>query len=149
VDRRLLPDCCEDWILDWGARYPEGKHFSCLECGRAWTKQADDTFQDEGGAVYHRVEARGFPSLAAAEGAAPLLNRCCLKILIEYGPKMTKVEEFECPVCDTRWRKQSDPRSFPAGSGDSYVNVETGHRFRRESGRTRAFLHLLEPLPSA
>lgn len=149
MDRRLLPDCCEDWILDWGSRYPEGKSFACLECGRRWTKLDEDTYQDEGKTIYRRTETRGFPSLAAVEGAAPLLNRCCLKVLLEYGPKMTKVEAFECPVCDTRWRKQADPRSFPAGSGDTYVNVETGHRFRRESGRTRPFLHLLDPTPSA
>jgi hypothetical protein len=143
VDRRLLPDCCEDWILTWGTHYPAGRAFACLECGRPWEKVAEDAYRDEAGTTYHRAEQRGFPYLATAEGPAPVLNRCCLKVLLEYGPKMQKVEEFDCPVCDTRWRKQPDPRSFPAGSGDTYVNLSSGHRFRRESGRTRDFLHLL------
>lgn len=149
MNRRLLPDCCEDWILTWASHYPVGKAFACLECGRNWLKLDADRYRDESGVLYRRSERRGFASLTAEEGQDPLLNRCCLKILLEYGPKMQKVLEFACPICDTRWRKEPDPRSFPAGSGDTYVNLHTGHRFRRETGRTRPFLHLLDQVPSA
>lgn len=148
MNRRLLPDCCEDWILTWGSYYPSGKAFACLECGRGWTKLTPDRYRDESGTVYQRTETRGFPSLTTVEGEAPLLNRCCLKILLDYGPKLYRVSEFDCPVCDIRWRKEPDPHSFPAGSGDTYVNLRTGHRFRRELGRTRPFLHLLDEVPS-
>ena len=41
----VLPDCCEDWILQFGAFYGAGEAFACPECGSGWEKTARDRFQ--------------------------------------------------------------------------------------------------------
>ncbi len=107
--RNVLPDCCEDWILQYGAFYRPGQSFNCVECSTEWKKEEAGQFvrASDGKAFVRRSrvsEGSEFPYLAAADGHDPITNRCCARILLDLGPAM-KVSEFACPVCATQWKR--------------------------------------------
>ncbi|MBM4420989.1 MAG: hypothetical protein FJ034_05295 [Chloroflexi bacterium] len=111
AERVILADCCEDWIIEWGAFYPQGAAFACPECATAWTKTQAQGYRRADGREFKRA-ARGsggasFPYLAAADGHEPNVDRCCAKILLGHGERMAD-GEFTCPVCSTRWRKRTE-----------------------------------------
>lgn len=110
-DRVILADCCEDWIIEWGGFYPDGRAFSCPECATDWTKQGPGRFRRGDAREFQRRERKGpesaYPHLAAADGDEPLVERCCAKILISHGERM-RDGSFECPVCSTRWQRSSE-----------------------------------------
>jgi hypothetical protein len=114
TDRVILADCCEDWILEWGAFYPAEGAFACPECGTEWTKPRAASFKRRTDArEFERRERRGasagaaFPYLAAADGVEPNVERCCAKILLTHGSRMRE-GAFVCPVCRAGWEKRTE-----------------------------------------
>src|SRR5687767_4873915 len=103
MQRRVLPDCCEDWILTYGRYYDDGQEFVCLECGAPWRRETEGRFrQGTTSAVYQEAERRGYRYLSPESEDAPATERCCAQILTTYGPTM-RVNAFQCPVCGTPW----------------------------------------------
>ncbi|MCX6022143.1 MAG: hypothetical protein NTZ05_10520, partial [Chloroflexi bacterium] len=77
AQRRVLPNCCEDWILRYGAFYSPAAAFVCLECGSGWTKEGDGRYrQDRGDAVYRETDRRGYRYLTPESGPSPATERC-------------------------------------------------------------------------
>jgi hypothetical protein len=111
MDRVILADCCEDWIIEWGGFYAAGAAFSCPECATGWTKAGPATFTRSDGRTFARRERSGpeaaFPYLAASDGHEPNVDRCCAKILLKHGDRMPD-GPFECPVCATRWERRTE-----------------------------------------
>jgi len=111
MDRVILSDCCEDWIIEWGGFYAEGTTFSCPEDATGWRKTAADTFTRGDGRAFVRRERQGpaaaFPYLAAQDGHEPNVERCCAKILLQYGARMAD-GRFSCPVCGTTWERRTE-----------------------------------------
>jgi hypothetical protein len=140
TQRRVLPNCCEDWILRYGGYYDPGVSFVCLECGTGWTKAGAGRYQQAGtDTVYRETERRGYRYLAPESGPSPATERCCTEIILTYGPFM-QVSEVTCPVCGTPWTKSTDPGWVPPR--DVFTNRATGHRFTIEQGPTRKFLRM-------
>ena len=46
-------------------------------------------------------------ALAAQDGHEPNVERCCAKILLRHGEKMTD-GPFACPVCGTKWERRTE-----------------------------------------
>lgn len=126
MERVILADCCEDWIIQWGGFYREEGAFACPECGTEWTKTKAATFRRATDArEYVRRERQGpglppagpsgreggsqdrFPYLAAVDGQEPIVERCCAKILLTHGARLRE-GAFVCPVCSTRWVKRTE-----------------------------------------
>src|SRR5438034_5777002 len=110
----VLPDCCEDWILQYGPFYPAAESFACPECATAWRKDGPDRFTRVGDGQRFRRRARAgdgaeFPYLAAESGADPLVERCCAGILLRHGATLPE-SVFRCPVCHTEWTKAAGRR---------------------------------------
>ena len=111
TERVILADCCEDWILEWGGFYEDGRAFACPECATEWTRA--------GGGAFHRADGRGFARrertgpdaafayLAALDGMEPLIERCCTKILLRHGRQM-RDGAFTCPACGTAWERRTE-----------------------------------------
>jgi hypothetical protein len=140
--RTLLPDCCEDWILQYGGFYETGSAFQCLECGTGWRKSERRSFRRETDGVEFRKTVRTgddaeFASLVPVDGPAPLLDRCCAQILLRLGPAM-KVERFDCPVCHTAWRQETTTRAGVRVRTFSHPGLPEPLAISR--GRTRPFL---------
>jgi hypothetical protein len=138
----VLPDCCEDWILQFGAFYEAGEAFACPECGSDWRKAARDRFERPGdGQRFERRERPGdgqtFAYLAAESGEDPLIERCCATILLRYATTLP-AGAFRCPVCRAEWRKSSGQRGgmrFP-----QFEKAGLPEPFTVQRGRTRGFL---------
>jgi hypothetical protein len=111
MDRVILADCCEDWIIEWGGFYADGARFGCPEDATAWQKTAKDTFTRGDGRGFVRRERKGpessFPYLAAQDGHEPNVERCCAKILLRHGERMPE-GAFSCPVCGTNWDRRTE-----------------------------------------
>ena len=138
MQRRILPDCCEDWALTYGGYYDDGQEFACLECGASWRRAAPGRFrQATTGAIYREVERRGYRSLAPETDDAPITERCCTQILLRYGPAM-RVTSFLCPVCRTPWSKRVEQGWVPPR--EVYTNERTGTEFTIQEGPTRRYL---------
>ena len=141
MTRRILPNCCEDWIIENGGFYPEGKEFKCLPCGHSWRKEASGRFAEGATATaYVMAEAAsGFRYLAPESGPEPALKRCCSKYLVRFGPRAPKpLEGFECPVCGTAWRMERRNGTMPPK--DVYVNEESGEAFTLERNPVADYL---------
>lgn len=111
-ERTILNDCCEDWIIQWGGFYRAAAAFSCPECATDWRKGEGSTYErPSDGRSFARRLRRGpadeFPYLAAVDGQEPIVDRCCAKILLTHGARMTE-GSFACPVCATEWSKRTD-----------------------------------------
>ncbi len=142
VQRNVLPDCCEDWILQYGAHYQAGQTFSCLECSTEWRKVEPGHFLRVGdGRTFVRrsrmSEGVEFPYLAAADGHDPITERCCARIILDLGPAM-KVGGFDCPVCGTHWTREI--RSRGGISVACYWRAGLEEPLAIQKGQRRPFL---------
>ncbi|MBI4497952.1 MAG: hypothetical protein HY689_08655 [Chloroflexi bacterium] len=138
MQRRILPDCCEDWVLAYGGYYNAGQEFACLECGALWRKEEAGRYrQASTGTVYREVERRDYRSLGPETGPAPLTERCCTQVLLTYGPNM-RVDSFACPVCRTPWSKRTEQGWVPPR--EIYTNERTRTEFTIQQGPTRRYL---------
>ena len=144
MDRVILSDCCEDWIVDWGGFYAEGAHFSCPEDATVWQKTAPDTFTRGDGRAFVRRDrvgpAASFPYLTAKDGHEPNVERCCAKILLKYGEGMPD-GPFACPVCGTKWDRRSERVHGLRVAVFNKAGLSEGLTI--QPGRTRPFLVLL------
>ena len=134
MKRTVLPNCCEEWIVESGGYYAEGRSFKCLPCGHAWRKQSDGFVEDASGAEYRLVRTlSGFPYLEPVSGPAPVVNRCCSGYLTKHGAAVAApLDGFACPVCETQWRIEFEPGAFEptnvfikAATGDAFVLEES------------------------
>ena len=111
MDRVILADCCEDWIVEWGGFYAPGAAFSCPECTTHWEATGAGAFKRMDGRSFVRRERTGpsaaFPYLATQDGHEPNVERCCAKILLKHGAGMTD-GPFACPVCGTKWERRTE-----------------------------------------
>ncbi|HUG56343.1 MAG TPA: hypothetical protein VMJ92_04620 [Candidatus Limnocylindrales bacterium] len=140
VERVILADCCEDWIIEWGGFYAPGAAFACPECATEWTKTTEGEYA-RADRRFVRRERRGpessFPYLAAADGREPNVDRCCAKILLAHGERLRE-GPFSCPVCGTLWRKGAERRHglrVPVFAKEGLAEPLT-----IQPGRTRPFL---------
>src|SRR5438094_289399 len=94
--RVVLPDCCEDYILEYGGYYAAGEEFSCPECGTAWHTLEGQRYGLSGTTkTFERRERQGVPGshasyayLGSLDGHDPIIDRCCTKLLLRYGPAL-------------------------------------------------------------
>lgn len=144
-ERVILADCCEDWILEWGAYYDPGQAFACPECGTAWRKGAQGRFVREGDAHAFRRRERPvgegvFAYLGAEDGREPIVERCCAKILLEHGVHLAP-GAFVCPVCRTEWTVGSArARGMRV---PTFAKPGLAEPLTVQPGRTRPFLVVL------
>ncbi len=142
--RVILPDCCEDWILAYGAFYQEGAEFGCLECSGTWRKLGPGRFQSLGsGRIWaERVrgaEGREFRYLAAEDGEKPMTERCCAKLILDHHRRIRPGKQFACPLCGSEWKKElMQHRSGLQVAG--YTNLSRGVTIAVQPGEGRSFL---------
>ncbi len=144
MERVILPDCCEDWILACGAFYDEGARFECIECAGAWQKLEPGRYrQVRSGRVWvergRHAEGREFRYLEAEEGEGAITDRCCAKLILEYGDRIQPGREFACPLCGATWKK--DLMAHPSGlQVAGYSNTARGVTIAVQKGEHRSFL---------
>lgn len=107
----VLPDCCEDFILAYGAFLPHGGEFSCPECATGWQKVDATTFLwvEEHKHFQRReqeVQDGIYTFLSAIDGHQPLVDRCCARLLLHYGPTL-RAPSLRCPICGTDWTRDT------------------------------------------
>jgi len=111
AERVILADCCEDWIVDWGGFYEEGRAFACPECATGWTKTGPGRYRRMDEREFQLRVRRGpeaeFPYLASASGHQPIVERCCAKILLRHGERLAE-GPFRCPACGTEWEHRTE-----------------------------------------
>ncbi|GAC1436841.1 MAG: hypothetical protein NVSMB65_10940 [Chloroflexota bacterium] len=106
----MLPDCCEDFILEYGDFYAPREEFSCPECGNGWQKLEGRVYGLRGTEkTFERRERHGpagsgtsFAYLSSLDGHNPIIDRCCTKLLLRYGPTL-RAPALRCPICRTEW----------------------------------------------
>ena len=143
MDRTVLCNCCENWILQWGEFYREGEGFVSLPHGHLWRKERETTFTDLRTSITYVVhDTKGFKHLEPVAGVAlPLLNRCCSVILIEFGPKTQPLPlDFTCPVCKTPWSITQDPM-LPLVP--LFTNDKSGATFKLNADSAQSCLSLV------
>lgn len=144
MERVILPDCCEDWILNYGPYYDPDSEFECIECGTPWHKLEPHRFQEtHGGRVWvektRSAEGQRFRYLEPETGEGALTNRCCAKLILDYGERLKVGKEFICPLCGTQWKKEA----IQHRSGmrvDGYTNQVRGVTIAIQKGTTRNYL---------
>lgn len=143
-ERVILADCCEDWILQWGGFYHAGRSFFCPECGTDWEKTQQGSYKrgtDEREFIRRARIGPGeedeFAYLAAVDGQEPIVERCCAKILLTHGERMRE-GAFECPVCQTRWLKET--QRLHGIKVPVFVRPELEEPLTIEAGKSRPFL---------
>ena len=130
MNRTILPNCCEDWIIENGDFYQAGKEFKCLPCGHEWQKEGSGRFREGSSrTAYLLTETEfGFPYLTPATGPEPIVKRCCTKYITRFGDRVPKpLFDFECPVCETRWRMETSESNYPRR--DVFIEERTGQAF--------------------
>jgi len=141
MDRVILADCCEDWIIEWGGYYANGARFNCPEDATAWQKTVADEFVRADGRAFVRRERKGpesaFPYLAAKDGHEPNVERCCAKILLRHGEGMPD-GPFACPVCGTKWERRTE--RLHGLRVPVFAKSGLAEPLTVQSGRTRPFL---------
>ena len=144
MERVILPDCCEDWILAYGAYYGYGAEFECIECGTPWRKLEAGRFQEAGGERVwaeraREAEGQQFRYLEGEGGEGALTNRCCAKLILGYGERIRDGKQFTCPICGSGWKKETiqhrSGMQVPA-----YTNASRGLTIAIQKGRGRDFL---------
>lgn len=140
-ERVILADCCEDWIIEWGGFYADGREFACPECATRWTKRAGAGYVRDDGREFVRRDRPGpaasFPQLASVDGPEPDVERCCAKILLRHGADMAD-GPFECPVCATEWERRTD--RLHGFRVPVFVKAGLGGLLTIQPGRRRPFL---------
>lgn len=144
MERVILPDCCEDWILGYGPFYEAGAGFECIECGSRWRKQAPGRFERvEGGQVWaersREAEGQRFRYLEAEGGQNAMTNRCCARLILDYGERIHLDKQFACPICGTQWKKEQG-ESRGGMLVVSYLNETRGTRIAVQKGQGRDYL---------
>ncbi len=143
MSRLILPDCCEDWILQYGKFYGTGALFRCLECGTEWRKEGPGTFVETASGtrfvevVRRSSEGAEFAYLAAVGRPNPITERCCELILVRYGPQ-SPLTDLTCPICGTTWRKEQ--RLLRGFNVLCFTHSVTGEVRALQQGRTRRYL---------
>ncbi len=141
MDRVILADCCEDWIIEWGGFYADAAHFSCPECATGWVKAARRSFKRADGPTFVWRERTGpeaaFPYLAASDGREPNVERCCAKILLKHGDRMSD-GPFACPVCATAWERRTE--RLHGLRVPVFAKAGLAEPLTVQAGRTRPFL---------
>ena len=144
MDRVILADCCEDWIIEWGGFYATGARFACPECATAWETAGDRTFKRSDGRSFVRRERSGpsasFPYLAAQDGHEPNVERCCAKLLLKHGDGMI-AGSFTCPVCGTEWERRTE--RLHGLRVPVFAKAGLSEPLTVQPGRTRPFLVIL------
>lgn len=145
AERVILDDCCEDWILEYGAHYDAGTTFSCPECDTPWRAEGKGRFvrRSDEHAFLRRDRRTGegsFPYLGAEDGREPIIERCCAKILLEHGAHLP-AGEFVCPVDRTHWTVGSS--KLHGLRVPTFEKAGLEEPLTIQPGRTRAFLVLL------
>lgn len=142
VRRNILQDCCEDWLIDWGPFQQVGDAVPCPECGTPWQKLAAGRFRRPADSRTFAQEARQgdggreFPYLVAEDGEDPVLDRCCVKLILRYG--LDSRGPLTCPICRVRWRKDTATRH---GIRTTVYQAETlAEPYAIQEGRTRSYL---------
>jgi hypothetical protein len=144
MDRVILPDCCEDWVLDYGAYYKHGAHFECIECGTPWRKLEAGRYEETGsGRIWaeraREAEGQMFRYLESEGGAGVLTNRCCAKLILGYGDRIKAGKQFTCPICASQWKKgMVQHRSGMQVAG--YTSSQQGVTIVIQKGSGRDFL---------
>ena len=144
MERVILPDCCEDWIIAYGSYYDAGSRFECVECGTPWQKLEPGRFQEvRSERVWaertRAAEGQQFRYLEPEKGEGALTNRCCAKLILDYGDRIKAGKQFACPVCGTEWKKEA----IQHRSGtrvDGYTNVARGVTIAIQKGPARDYL---------
>ena len=141
MDRVILADCCEDWIIEWGGFYAPEARFSCPECSTAWEQPTEGTFKRADGRSFIRRERAGpsasFPYLASQDGPEPNVERCCAKILLKHGDRMID-GPFACPVCGTNWERRTE--RLHGLRVPVFAKAGLSEPLTVQPGRTRPFL---------
>ena len=141
MDRVILADCCEDWIIEWGGFYEDGAAFACPECGTEWTKTGPSAFQRADGRAFVRRERKGpeasFPYLASKDGAEPNVERCCAKLLLHHGERL-RDGPFSCPVCGSAWERRTE--RLHGLRVAVFAKAGLAEALTVQAGRTRPFL---------
>src|SRR5512146_3182263 len=144
MERVILPDCCEDWILTYGPYYAGGSSFECIECGTPWQKLERGRFQQtRNGRVWaerlRAAEGQQFRYLEPEEGEGALTNRCCATLILSRGERVRAGKQFTCPLCGTNWNKEAVQHR----SGlrvDGYTNLAKGVTSAVQQGSPRNYL---------
>lgn len=148
MERVILPDCCEDWILSYGPYYHPGSSFECIECGTPWQKLEPGRFREmRGERVWaersRSAEGQQFRYLEPESGEGALTNRCCAKLILGHGDRLKAGKQFVCPLCGTEWKKEmSQHRSGVQVAG--YTNAARGVTIAIQRGGTREYLVPIE-----
>jgi hypothetical protein len=148
TERIVLPDCCEDWVLAYGAFYAVDSTFHCVECGSAWHKLKPGRFESPATGQIWSVQARVAENtqhryLEAENGQNPLTPRCCTKLILDYGERIKLGRRFNCPICGSAWEKKEieQHRHQPVVA---YTNSSSGVTVAVQQGATRRFIVPLE-----
>lgn len=126
----VLPNCCENWILQWGRFYKGSEEFMCVPGGHKWKKTLADHFIElSTKQIYILADDQGFLFLKPKEGPEPKLARCCNLILLEHGNTAPDKFSFACPRCKTQWLIGRDAilTLIPV-----FTNIGTGERYKIE-----------------
>jgi hypothetical protein len=143
--RVVLPDCCEDYILEYGGFYAVGEAFSCPECGTGWHALEGQRYGLSGTTkTFERRERQGAPGtgaryayLGSLDGHDPIIDRCCTKLLLRYGPAL-QGGALRCPICRTEWSAERASRGgmrVPV-----FRTVRLAEPLAIQRSRTRSFL---------
>jgi hypothetical protein len=143
-ERVVLPDCCEDYILEFGGFYAAGDAFSCPECGTGWNALGEGRFGLTGTTkTFERRERPGAPGsgavyayLGSLDGHDPIIDRCCTKLLLRYGPALRG--GLRCPICRTEWRAEQASRGGMRVA--SFRTARLPEPMAIQRSRTRSFL---------
>ena len=141
AERVILADCCEDWIIEWGGYYKPGRSFRCPECATEWQKSGADEYRRGDRRIFQRRTRIGsqtsFPYLASVDGQQPQIERCCAKILLKHGDRMTD-GPFSCPVCGTNWERRTE--RLHGLRVPVFAKAGLAEPLTVQAGRTRPFL---------
>src|SRR5437764_508871 len=144
-ERVVLPDCCEDFILEYGDFYAVGDEFSCPECGTGWSTLEGRRYGLAGtDKTFERRERQGpagsgatYPYLSSLDGHDPIVDRCCTKLLLRYGPTL-RGAPLRCPVCRTEWMPEQASRGGMRVTCFRTARLDEPLAIQRS--RTRSFL---------
>jgi hypothetical protein len=144
TDRVVLPDCCEDWVLAYGAFYAPETEFRCIECNSAWRKLGPGRFRSERtGQIWavttRAAEDREYRYLEAEDGHDPITPRCCTRLILDYGDRIRLGRQFGCPICGSTWEKRAveQHRHQPV---TAYANLGNDVVVAIQRGTTRRFI---------
>lgn len=143
-ERVVLPDCCEDYILEYGGYYAPEESFSCPECEMEWRKQEGQRYtMTSMGKTFERRERQGpvgsdarYAYLSSLDGHEPLVDRCCTKLLLRYGPALRGT--LICPICRKEWTMEQSRRG--GMRVNSFRSNQLAEPMVLQRSRTRSFL---------